>query len=203
MHLSCEVTGDPPPGITWFKRDVELFPPNSFISSQGASATGVYSQRYPNIMPLQGEQILQLTNVQKADAGDYTCMASNGGDAIEKRFNLNVIRMFWFHFVVFIYEYASFTQHPSTLSQDLAFVWWKSRPVLKFAPWDFISLPYTSLSEATLLHIAFYLVRFSCEARIESNVAWISSITCIFRSIRYCYDKHADQFVIKMISVDK
>ncbi|VDN11827.1 unnamed protein product [Dibothriocephalus latus] len=89
VHMSCEVTGDPPPKVTWFKRDVELFPMGSFLQP-GASA-GAFSSRFPHIMPLQGEQILQLTNVQREDAGDYTCMATNGGDAIEKKFNLSVI----------------------------------------------------------------------------------------------------------------
>lgn len=85
VHMSCEATGDPPPRVTWFKRDVELFPPGSF------STTGSGQDSSKNVMPLQGDQILQITNVQKSDAGDYTCMVSNGGEAIEKKFNLSVV----------------------------------------------------------------------------------------------------------------
>ncbi|VUZ55036.1 unnamed protein product [Hymenolepis diminuta] len=87
VHMSCEATGDPAPRVTWFKRDVELFPPGSFSTS----GTGSLHDSTKNVMPLQGDQILQITNVQKSDAGDYTCMASNGGEAIEKKFNLTVI----------------------------------------------------------------------------------------------------------------
>ncbi|KAL5107767.1 Hemicentin-1 [Taenia crassiceps] len=85
VHMSCEATGDPPPRVTWFKRDVELFPPGSFLTSGSAQ------DLHRTVMPLQGDQILQITNVQKSDAGDYACMASNGGEAIEKKFNLTVI----------------------------------------------------------------------------------------------------------------
>lgn len=87
VHMSCEATGDPPPRVTWFKRDVELFPPGSFLTSSSAQ------DLHKTVMPLQGDQILQITNVQKSDAGDYACMASNGGEAIEKKFNLTVISM--------------------------------------------------------------------------------------------------------------
>ncbi|VDN96274.1 unnamed protein product [Rodentolepis nana] len=87
VHMSCEATGDPTPRITWFKRDVELFPPGSFSTS----GTGSLHDSPKNVMPLQGDQILQITNVQKSDAGDYICMASNGGEATEKKFNLTVI----------------------------------------------------------------------------------------------------------------
>ncbi|EUB62928.1 Hemicentin-1 [Echinococcus granulosus] len=85
IYMSCEATGDPPPRVTWFKRDVELFPPGSFLTSSSTQDS------HKTVMPLQGDQILQITNVQKSDAGDYACMASNGGEAIEKKFNLTVI----------------------------------------------------------------------------------------------------------------
>lgn len=86
VHMSCEAIGDPPPRVTWFKRDVEVFPLGTF-SASGILGAGERA----NVMPMQGDQILQLTNVQKDDSGDYTCIVSNGGEAIEKKFNLTVI----------------------------------------------------------------------------------------------------------------
>ncbi len=93
IHLSCEATGDPTPRITWFKRDVELFPMHGGgFGGRTMQHHGGISGSPRNVIPLQGDQVLQLTNVQKGDAGDYAGMASNGGDAIEKKFNLTVIR---------------------------------------------------------------------------------------------------------------
>ncbi|CAL8103250.1 unnamed protein product [Calicophoron daubneyi] len=84
IQLACEATGEPRPRFAWFKRDVEILRPQ-VISNRYAGATG------SNIAVLSGDQLLQISNIQLEDAGEYACTASNGGGTIEKKFNVSVI----------------------------------------------------------------------------------------------------------------
>nr|XP_051696750.1 hemicentin-2 isoform X2 [Oryctolagus cuniculus] len=70
-QLLCEARGAPAPDIAWF-RDGALLPP---------SAEALYAR---------GGRQLQLRSAQAADAGLYTCQASNAGGVTEKATRLQV-----------------------------------------------------------------------------------------------------------------
>ncbi|GAA55160.1 hemicentin-1 [Clonorchis sinensis] len=84
IQLQCEATGEPRPRFSWFKRDVEILRPKVIGSPFGGSERS-------NIAILSGDQILQISNIQLKDKGEYACTASNGGGTIEKKFNVSVI----------------------------------------------------------------------------------------------------------------
>ncbi|TPP57161.1 Hemicentin 1 [Fasciola gigantica] len=84
IQLACEATGEPRPRFAWFKRDVEI------LRQKVISPHFEGSQR-SNIAILSGDQLLQISNIQLEDKGEYACTASNGGGTIEKKFNVTVI----------------------------------------------------------------------------------------------------------------
>uniref|UniRef100_A0A8C6QPP1 Hemicentin-1 n=1 Tax=Nannospalax galili TaxID=1026970 RepID=A0A8C6QPP1_NANGA len=71
VTLTCEVTGNPVPQITWHK-DGQLF--------QEDEAHHMMS----------GGRFLQITSAQVSDTGRYTCLASNTAGDKSKSFSLNV-----------------------------------------------------------------------------------------------------------------
>ncbi|CAH8631898.1 unnamed protein product, partial [Dicrocoelium dendriticum] len=85
IQLTCEATGEPRPRFAWFKRDVEILRPKvgSPLQYSGSDRS--------SIAILSGDQILQISNIQLDDKGEYTCTASNGGGTIEKKFNVTVV----------------------------------------------------------------------------------------------------------------
>ncbi|CAI5665985.1 unnamed protein product [Oreochromis niloticus] len=74
VEFVCAVMGDPQPYIRWFKHivingskeDIDVFP---FV--------GPPKDEYLNTMDYEVESLLTLRNVTLADAGEYTCLASN------------------------------------------------------------------------------------------------------------------------------
>ncbi|KAF8561358.1 hypothetical protein P879_00953, partial [Paragonimus westermani] len=84
LQLPCEATGEPRPRFAWFRRDVEILRPKVLTPHYAGSEQS-------NIAILSGDQILQISNIQLSDTGEYTCTASNGGGTIEKKFNVTVI----------------------------------------------------------------------------------------------------------------
>ncbi|XP_005750791.1 fibroblast growth factor receptor 1-A-like [Pundamilia nyererei] len=74
VELVCAVMGDPQPYIRWFKHivingskeDIEIFP---FVRPP--------KDEDLNAMDYEVESLLTLRNVTLADAGEYTCLASN------------------------------------------------------------------------------------------------------------------------------
>lgn len=84
IQLMCEATGEPRPQFAWFKRDVEILRPKVIQSPYAAAHSS-------NMVILSGDQILQISNIQSVDQGEYACTASNGGGTIEKKFNVTVI----------------------------------------------------------------------------------------------------------------
>ncbi|KAG8556200.1 hypothetical protein GDO81_017963 [Engystomops pustulosus] len=72
VTLSCEVTGNPEPLITWLK-DGQPLPLESY-----------------HIMSNEG-QILQINGATVSDAGTYVCIASNSAGDKSRRFSLSVM----------------------------------------------------------------------------------------------------------------
>uniref|UniRef100_UPI0035900F1F hemicentin-1 n=1 Tax=Myxine glutinosa TaxID=7769 RepID=UPI0035900F1F len=70
--LECQVTGSPPPVITWLKD-------NKPLSSHAEARK------------LLGGRILHFWHSKAHDAGRYTCVASNQAGSTEKHFNLEVL----------------------------------------------------------------------------------------------------------------
>ena len=60
MEFMCQVTGEPTPDLTWFHNDTPL------------ELTGRYS-----VVERDGYQVLQVTDVTPADAGEYKVAATN------------------------------------------------------------------------------------------------------------------------------
>ncbi|XP_061539337.1 LOW QUALITY PROTEIN: hemicentin-1 [Phycodurus eques] len=72
ITLTCEASGNPIPEITWLKDGKELVPDrHNHVLSYG---------RY-----------LQISGVQVADTGRYSCLASNNAGDRSRHFNLNVL----------------------------------------------------------------------------------------------------------------
>uniref|UniRef100_A0A3P9M5Z2 Hemicentin 1 n=1 Tax=Oryzias latipes TaxID=8090 RepID=A0A3P9M5Z2_ORYLA len=72
ISLVCELSGIPPPSLTW-KKDFEL------KSDQ-------------RLRILSGGRQLQISGAQKADTAAYTCLASSAAGATSKEYNLQVYR---------------------------------------------------------------------------------------------------------------
>ncbi|XP_004688211.1 PREDICTED: hemicentin-1 [Condylura cristata] len=72
VTLTCEVTGDPIPKITWHK-DGQL------LQEDGAHHV------------MSGGRFLQITNAQVSHTGRYSCLASNTAGDKSKSFSLNVL----------------------------------------------------------------------------------------------------------------
>ena len=64
LQLTCEASGRPEPNITWTKEEP---------SNQG------------NIGVVQEGKLLTITDINKTDAGNYTCTAYNGFGKLESR----------------------------------------------------------------------------------------------------------------------
>ena len=60
VEFMCQVTGEPTPDLTWFHNDTPL------------ELTGRYS-----VVERDGYQVLQVTDVTPADAGEYKVAATN------------------------------------------------------------------------------------------------------------------------------
>ncbi|KAH9592566.1 hypothetical protein MS3_00004447 [Schistosoma haematobium] len=84
IQLACEATGEPRPRFAWFKKDIEIIQP------QFMDPRYMHSQ-VSSLAILSGDQLLQISNIQPIDQGEYACTASNGGGTIEKKFNVTVI----------------------------------------------------------------------------------------------------------------
>ncbi|KAM3610982.1 uncharacterized protein V6R79_011806 [Siganus canaliculatus] len=72
VSLSCESNAIPPPKLSWYKDGQKL-----------SSGNGV--------VVLPGGQVLQITRVQKEDAGRYTCQAVNEAGEDHMHFDLEVL----------------------------------------------------------------------------------------------------------------
>ncbi|KAG9483371.1 hypothetical protein GDO78_009341 [Eleutherodactylus coqui] len=72
MTLTCEVSGIPPPKITWYKDDYPIT-----------------SDQTPQVM--SGGMILRFLHTAHSDAGRYRCVASNAAGEKSKNFQLNVL----------------------------------------------------------------------------------------------------------------
>ncbi|XP_018408468.1 PREDICTED: hemicentin-1 [Nanorana parkeri] len=72
VTLTCEVSGIPPPKITWFKDGQPIYPNN-----------------IPQVM--SGGMILRFAHTALSDAGQYQCVVSNVAGVKNKEFNLNVL----------------------------------------------------------------------------------------------------------------
>ncbi|MCJ8749980.1 hypothetical protein PDJAM_G00193750 [Pangasius djambal] len=70
--LACDVTGTPPPVITWFKDGIPV------VASS-------------NVQILQRGKTLRLLKAATADAGRYSCKAINVAGSTEKDFHLDVL----------------------------------------------------------------------------------------------------------------
>ncbi|MEJ1270154.1 hypothetical protein NN561_000975 [Cricetulus griseus] len=73
ITLLCESSGIPPPNLTWKKKD-------SLVLADSAGRVRI----------LSGGRRLQISVAEKADAGLYTCMASNVAGIAKKDYNLQV-----------------------------------------------------------------------------------------------------------------
>uniref|UniRef100_A0A3B4G2B7 receptor protein-tyrosine kinase n=1 Tax=Pundamilia nyererei TaxID=303518 RepID=A0A3B4G2B7_9CICH len=90
VELVCAVMGDPQPYIRWFKHivingskeDIEIFP---FVRPP--------KDEDLNAMDYEVESLLTLRNVTLADAGEYTCLASNSEGV--SRHTVWLISPFW------------------------------------------------------------------------------------------------------------
>ncbi|XP_046970994.1 hemicentin-2-like isoform X2 [Vanessa cardui] len=67
--LKCEVDGNPPPKITWYKR---------------------LSDHQSNVQHVQGSSLLALWSARAADAGPYVCVAESSAGAAHRRHYLRV-----------------------------------------------------------------------------------------------------------------
>ncbi|XP_063154493.1 hemicentin-1 [Candoia aspera] len=72
IMLTCEVTGNPIPEITWLKDG------QTFLEDDGHQL-------------MSNGRFLQITNAQVADTGRYTCVASNKAGDKSKSFSVNVL----------------------------------------------------------------------------------------------------------------
>ncbi|KAM9324527.1 hemicentin-1 [Gastrophryne carolinensis] len=72
VTLTCEVTGIPPPKITWYKDGKVIYPDNT-----------------PQLM--SGGTIFRLLHTAVSDAGTYQCVASNAVGTNRKNFHLHVL----------------------------------------------------------------------------------------------------------------
>ncbi|ETE68709.1 Hemicentin-1, partial [Ophiophagus hannah] len=72
ITLTCEVTGNPIPEITWLKDG------QTFLQDDGYQL-------------MSSGRFLQITNSQVADTGRYTCVASNTAGDKRKSFSVNVL----------------------------------------------------------------------------------------------------------------
>ncbi|KAM6456551.1 hemicentin-1 isoform 2-T2 [Liasis olivaceus] len=72
IMLTCEVTGNPIPGITWLKDG------QTFLEDDGHQL-------------MSSGRFLQITKAQVADTGRYTCVASNTAGDKSKSFSVNVL----------------------------------------------------------------------------------------------------------------
>ncbi|XP_056379622.1 hemicentin-1 isoform X2 [Hyla sarda] len=72
VTLTCEVSGIPPPKITWFKDDHPIT-----------------SHQTPQVM--SGGMILRFLHAALSDAGRYRCVVSNAAGEKRKNFQLNVL----------------------------------------------------------------------------------------------------------------
>ncbi|XP_033947808.1 hemicentin-1 [Pseudochaenichthys georgianus] len=72
ISLTCESNAIPPPKLSWYKDGQKL-----------TSADGV--------VLLPGGQVLQITRVQKEDAGKYTCLAVNEAGEDHMHFELEIL----------------------------------------------------------------------------------------------------------------
>ncbi|XP_067398294.1 hemicentin-2 [Emydura macquarii macquarii] len=70
-HLKCDVTGDPPPAISWLHNDLPF-------------TTG------PRHRTLEDGKLLQVASAQATDTGSFVCVAENRGGSTQKRFALTV-----------------------------------------------------------------------------------------------------------------
>ncbi|CAH8597851.1 unnamed protein product [Schistosoma turkestanicum] len=84
IQLACEATGEPRPRFAWFKKDREIIQPQ-FLDSRYTHS------QLSSLAILSGDQLLQISNIQPIDQGEYTCTVNNGGGTIEKKFNVTVI----------------------------------------------------------------------------------------------------------------
>ena len=64
LQLTCKVSGQPEPNITWTKEKP---------GNQG------------NTVVVQEGKLLTITDINRTDAGDYTCTAYNGFGKLESR----------------------------------------------------------------------------------------------------------------------
>ncbi|XP_038637840.1 LOW QUALITY PROTEIN: hemicentin-1-like [Scyliorhinus canicula] len=69
LTLECESEADPPPDVQWFKNNVPL-------------------QANAHIQNLPDSQILLISNVAPADAGEYRCLATNIAGLVTRTFNV-------------------------------------------------------------------------------------------------------------------
>ncbi|XP_040215726.1 hemicentin-1 isoform X1 [Rana temporaria] len=72
VTLTCEVSGIPPPKITWFKDGQPIHPNNT-----------------PQVM--SGGMTLRFVHTALSDAGRYKCVVSNAAGVKNKEFHLNVL----------------------------------------------------------------------------------------------------------------
>jgi len=72
IKMQCDVSGVPPPEVTWTKDGVEV------------------SEGRPHLLS-QGGQVLQLTAAVVEDAGDYVCTAQNIAGIDRRQFRLQVL----------------------------------------------------------------------------------------------------------------
>ncbi|KAM4642152.1 hemicentin-1 [Discoglossus pictus] len=71
INVECLATGSPPPHLNWLKNGLPL-PVSSHVRL------------------LSGGQLLRISRIQKSDAGNYTCVASNRAGVDRKDYNLEV-----------------------------------------------------------------------------------------------------------------
>lgn len=73
LYLNCPVTGSPQPSITWLKDSIP-----------------VLNLPYKDLLVLNRDQRLEISNAQVEDAGKYTCRASNVAGSDKQHFELEV-----------------------------------------------------------------------------------------------------------------
>nr|XP_042899314.1 hemicentin-1 isoform X1 [Parasteatoda tepidariorum] len=72
IRIDCDVSGTPPPTITWLKNGLPL-------------------TEKDNVKLINDDYALLFTYTMQAAAGNYTCIATNNAGTVEQKFNLTVL----------------------------------------------------------------------------------------------------------------